>query len=141
MLDLRHVLSLRPLSRLLIVSVLPASGLLAMQVPMPSTIFEWVDPLASFLWSSGLGFLLLLVWLTRYLFLGYPAWALALAAATLSPLGLLLPILRSLPGAAYSDLSPLFIILLQSAAFTFSVLFPFGWGLANLRRPKLGVLK
>lgn len=117
--ELRTALTWRPLSRLLLVLALPPLGVLL--VASLSWLPDAVTTEAVRVLNMGAGMLLLLVWLARYVWLGYAPWALA-AVASLVPFTLWLG-LRSANGWG----------LLSAALLTFALLWGFGWALDCLK--------
>ncbi|GAA0500472.1 hypothetical protein [Deinococcus depolymerans] len=144
--DLGAVLTTRSFGELLIISALPAAGTLITQRELPTHVFEWVHPLAGFLWTSGLSLLLTLAWLTRRVLRGSAPWVPALLAASLSTLPILLIVGTSLRGASdvftlstLAALLPLLPQLLMTTLVTFGLLITFGWALSTLIHPHRSV--
>lgn len=144
--DLTTLLGGRTFAELVVISALPATGFLLIQVPMPSHIFQWAHPAAEVLWTSGIGLLLTVVWLTRHILRGAAPWALAFLAASVSTLPTLLLVSSGLREASdvftlstVTALLPLIVRLCTGALFTFGLLLTFGWGLSTLVRPHRSV--
>lgn len=117
--ELRAALAWRPLSRLLLVLALPPLGVL-----LVASLSRLPDPVtgeAVRVLNTGAGMLLLLVWLARYVWLGYAPWALA-AVASLLPFTLWFGLRMA---NAWE--------LLLSSLLTFALLWGFGWALSRLK--------